>query len=84
MRNVFAKYGVNLSVRELVLVNAAHAAGMSDAYNRYHDALENRDPSEVQSLSDDVWDAVNNAKQELERFQPGVPRPTRLVYAIHR
>ena len=75
MQEVFSKYGVTLSERELVLANAAYAAGFSDAYNSYCHAIEEEDPNLVQDLKDLSVDKVAEAKRSLAqldvRHRPG-------------
>lgn len=68
MRETFKKYGVRLSDRELILTEAAYAAGLSDAYNRYKEAIDEKDPHLVQLLLDDVIDKIGSAKESLHRI----------------
>jgi hypothetical protein len=65
MKKRFEKYGVTLTERELILISAAHAAGMSDAYNTYKEIIENEEPERVQDLLDDISEKVWTAQKEL-------------------
>jgi hypothetical protein len=65
MQKLFDKYGILLSKRELVLVKAAHAAGMSEAYTEYRNAIGEESPDMVEDLLKTITNKIYKAKNEL-------------------
>lgn len=71
MKQRFLNYGITLTDRELILVEAAYAAGMSDAYERYREAIRKESSNLVNELCLDITDSVERAIRMAKGLNQG-------------